>query len=370
MPAPEAPLPLRPFITSIVKGCGRGAGQDGGVALCQQCTGEYVKLQEVMPNEDGVGDDQGQELHAEEDVQPSKTLNTPVLPSQAYVDFHSIDHIPYRAWCGSCVCGRGHEAPHHPVEPGSRTIAVISFDDFFLVKNWSFTRREWDLRSEAEREEEHLKVLVVKDAMGKYVFTHAVERKGVDDDGYVVECLVKDVQWLGYSKVVLKSDNEPAIVRVLQDSLKALRVEGLDRAAEEHPPPFDPQANGDVEAAVKTAKNLSRTYVHCLEHRLQRRILPTHPVLTWLAQHAAAMHSRRARGSDGLSAHQRVRGNAFNTRMLEFGEMCRYKLRGKELLENSSMSSRWKPGVFVCVCVCGLTGQYLLHCEDKVASAR
>ena len=35
---------------------------------------------------------------------------------------------------------------------------------------------------------------------------------------------------MGYSCVIFKSDNEPAIVKVLQESLKALRVEGLDRA--------------------------------------------------------------------------------------------------------------------------------------------
>ena len=73
------------------------------MAVCQPCTGEYVKLQEVIPNEDGVGDDQWQELHAEDDVQLSKALNTPVLPLQVDLDFHTIDHIPYRAWCGSCV---------------------------------------------------------------------------------------------------------------------------------------------------------------------------------------------------------------------------------------------------------------------------
>ena len=32
------------------------------------------------------------------------------------------------------------------------------------------------------------------------------------------------VLWLGYSKLILKSDNEPAIVKVLQEPLRELKV--------------------------------------------------------------------------------------------------------------------------------------------------
>ena len=51
--------------------------------------------------------------------------------------------------------------------------------------------------------------------------------KGSDEEGYAVQCLIDDVKWLGFSKVILKSDNEPAIVKLLADALKSLRVEGL-----------------------------------------------------------------------------------------------------------------------------------------------
>ena len=61
--------------------------------------------------------------------------------------------------------------------------------------------------------------------------------------------LVEDVRWLGYAKLILKSDNEPAIVKLLSEALRELRIEGAVSALfqmEEHFPEYDPQANGSV----------------------------------------------------------------------------------------------------------------------------
>ena len=81
-----------------------------------------------------------------------------------------------------------------------------------------------------------LKVLVVKDTQSKSVFAHAVPQKGIDDKGFAVDCIVEDVLGFGFAKVLVKSDTEPAIVKLLMESLAALKVEGLN-ASEEHPPP-------------------------------------------------------------------------------------------------------------------------------------
>ena len=66
-----------------------------------------------------------------------------------------------------------------------------------------------------------LKILVVRDMKSKSIFAHAVKCKGSDEDGYAVQCLVDDVKWLGYSKVILKSDNGAAILALLRNTLKA-----------------------------------------------------------------------------------------------------------------------------------------------------
>ena len=110
-----------------------------------------------------------------------------------------------------------------------------------------------------------------------------------------------------------------AIAKILSQALKALRIQGLDQAAEEHPPEYDPQSNGSVEATVKAVKGKSRTVLHCLERRLQSKIPPTHPILTWMMAHVGDSLTRRTRGDDGQTPYQLVRGRPLNTRMLEFG---------------------------------------------------
>ena len=43
---------------------------------------------------------------------------------------------------------------------------------------------------------------------------------------YAVDRLVRDLRWLGHTKVMLKSDNEPAILKLLTEVLKDMRSRG------------------------------------------------------------------------------------------------------------------------------------------------
>ena len=104
-----------------------------------------------------------------------------------------------------------------------------------------------------------MKILVAIDTTSGCIFSHVVEKKGVEEDRYSVDKLVEDIEWLGYNKIILKSDNEPAIVQVLRETLKSLKVNTVDQAMEEHPAPYDSKANGAVENAVKQVQGLART---------------------------------------------------------------------------------------------------------------
>ena len=69
-----------------------------------------------------------------------------------------------------------------------------------------------------------LKVLVLKDTKSKADVAHAGPQKGTDDKRCAVYCIVEDVLSLGYAKVLVKSDNEPAVLHVLASLAVALRV--------------------------------------------------------------------------------------------------------------------------------------------------
>ena len=281
--------------------------------------------------EDETGAAEGDDELVAEEVEVTRALPNPVLPNQAQVDHHWLSHLPYRSWCGACVGGRGRAIPHWRTG-GRRKIPTLAFDYCFISKTGVYSREEWvTLKANATTELEGVKILVVREIVSRCTFAHVVQHKGVDDDGYAVSCLVKDIEWLGATKLMLRSDNEPAIIALLKKTLKTVRIEvaDVDQIAEEHPPERDPQANGAIESAVGGFKGLLRTYVVALETRLGHRVPPDHPVISWLVQHTSYLMTVKVKGEDGQTAYERVRMRAFNTRMLEFAEMCRYKLDPK-----------------------------------------
>ena len=91
-----------------------------------------------------------------------------------------------------------------------------------------------------------IKVLVIRDNKSKAVFAHVVPVKGVDEGGFAVKAIFDDIVWLGYTRFVMKTDNEPAILKLLLESLRSLRIEGVEQFMHENSPEYDPQANGSA----------------------------------------------------------------------------------------------------------------------------
>ena len=72
------------------------------------------------------------------------------------------------------------------------------------------------------------------------LFAHAVPRKGMDVDGFVIEQLREDVLWLGHSQIMMRSDNDPALVQVIERTPTVLKLSGVQNAAPEGSVPYDP----------------------------------------------------------------------------------------------------------------------------------
>ena len=85
------------------------------------------------------------------------------------------------------------------------------------------------------------------DDMQSCVFGHVVPCKGVDVGQFTVDCVVGDILWTGYTRVLLKSDNEPAILKLLTAALRELRINGLEQVLSENSPEYEPQSHGSVE---------------------------------------------------------------------------------------------------------------------------
>jgi hypothetical protein len=172
-----------------------------------------------------------------------------------------------------------------------------------------------------DREEVDVKPLIANDTRGKGVFAHVIPQKGVDQDHYSVDVLVKDVLWLGFREIFLKSDNEPAILKLLEHALTELRLDAkLDQVAQEHPNTYDPAGNGDVEATVKQFQGIVRTNKRDLEKRMNAKLPVEHPLFSWLVEYCAFIINVRVVGKDGVTAFARIRRKNFAKRLIPFGE--------------------------------------------------
>ena len=213
---------------------------------------------------------------------------------------------------------------------------------------------------------------MVKDLKSKAIFAHAVPQKGVDADGYAVVRLVEDIRWLGYIKILLKADDEHAIVKLLHDSLRRIKTDVMDmeQVGKEHPPSYDSRSNGSVENAVKAVQGLLRTVKLGFEAKVGKTVPLTHPVVAWMVEHVAWILTTRRLGVDGRSPYHSVRGRPFTRRLLEFGEMALYKLpmKGPRHDERGKLEERWRRGVFLGFA--RQSNEYVLWDEDKVVKSR
>ena len=290
----------------------------------------------------------------DEEVSRCRAIPTPKTPSQAELDLHRITHMPYRCWCPECVEGFGREWSHQ--ETGTeRLIPLLSCDYLYMTEKGIFKRDEL---SEDERMAA-LRIFVAICGATKSIFAHAVPRKGVDPEGYIVEKVKQDILWLGHAKIMIRSDNEPALAQVVAHALVAAKVSGVETATSEGSVPYDPQTNGAAESAGGLIKKMMRTHILSLERQIQARVPLDHPVLAWLVSHCAFLRTLQVRGSDGLTPYQRARGTAGPQKLATFGETVRYKARSKE--EGGIAHTGWRWSVGVWLGVERHTGQYILY---------
>ena len=232
---------------------------------------------------------------------------------------------------------------------------LVSCDYLFITQKGAFTGKEV---TEEERAGA-LKVLVAHCGATKSMFAHAVPQKGVDPDGYIVEQLMLDILWLGHARVVIRSDNEPALLQVVDKTMTALKMKGVD-VSNEGSVPCDPQSNGAAESAVGRLKGSVRTILTGLEQTASQSPIRS-PSAGLVGVTCSVRKNVQSPWDDGKTPQQRARGTTYPDKLVEFGEACRYKCRAKE---HGIAGHPWRFSVGVWLGVDKRTGQHIVYDRD------
>ena len=97
-------------------------------------------------------------------------------------------------------------------------------------------------------------------------------------------------------------------IKLLVESLRELRINGLEQVMSEKLPEYDPQSNGMAESAAKVWKGMFRTQRSAIEERVGARIPAKHPLIAWIAKWAGEILVWTTKGQDWITAYQRVQG--------------------------------------------------------------
>ena len=91
---------------------------------------------------------------ADEECEPKRIAPDPGMPTQAEIDEHNVDHLPYRSWCACCVRAKATGEPHRKIHVES-TIPIIAFDYMFALQGRVALRQD---TTEEERKNAILKI--------------------------------------------------------------------------------------------------------------------------------------------------------------------------------------------------------------------
>ena len=203
---------------------------------------------------------------------PAKVLD-PQLPTKEEMEEHCLTHLPFRNWCQHCVRGAGRTADHR---------AHLRDDGLH------------ELGTEGSSKET---VLVVRERPHRMTMSAIVPMKGASLEWTVRRTLafIKEIGLEG-SPIVLKSDQEPAIVSLVGE---IARRRGAN-IFPEHSPVSSGQSNGYIERAVQSVSNQVRVMLDVLESRVGQSCKSGGTAtLTWLVEYASVLWNRYVVRADG-----------------------------------------------------------------------
>ena len=251
---------------------------------------------------------QGGDTTPSVEAQTARAIAVAKTPSQRERDEHELTGcVQYRSWCWHCVASKLHGVPHRRLDKGDAykdaEIAEIVMDYVYMGSD----------------DTKVVPNVALKDRRSGAISATALEAKNSE---YGVKHVSGFLTELGYKRLILKSDNEPAVLTLKSHVTRCLpEVEIVPKESVEG----DPQSNGAAEANVREMKKHCRALKSSTEDRLGRRIPPEHHSLAWIPRFQACNVTRYRVLQDGRTAVERYTGRTWNRPALKFLERALFK---------------------------------------------
>ena len=174
---------------------------------------------------------------------------SPCDPTVGDVLLHKVNHhLPYRNWCPQCVAAKGKERDHKQANPEDIAAEEHALTQYGLDYAFFSEEPEYELiridedEKKAKEEQVVIKVAAMKEKKTGNRFAHMAPVKGGSDE-YVAEAIADDIETMGGTEVILKTDQEPAMV----DLAKEIHVIRKLKTVLENSPVGDSQSKGLAE---------------------------------------------------------------------------------------------------------------------------
>ena len=259
-------------------------------------------------NEHGESNANSDTVGGPMDGQTAKGVRESRQPTENERCEHSLTHVPFRKWCKACVLSRSKGNPHRP-----RTLYERKHQDKTTIQlDYMFPWGDGDC-----------KVLTMTET--KTGYTSAT----------IVHALKQMIDEGGDSQANIQTDSE------LARAAAALRPDG--RHEVKVTPRGSSQSNGVVERMDQTVAATCRKFKVLVEDEYNIKIVEGHVLNSWLVRHSAWVQSRYERRESGHTAFQELKGMAYTSELVPFGETVagHFPLKHRE-----KMDSDWHLGIW------------------------
>ena len=185
--------------------------------------------------------------------------------------------------------------------------------------------------------------LILVDSQTKFVQATAIDGKGNRSLKYCVADVVGLMNSLGYQRIGLRYDTEPAMKQVAGAVVAARLKMGL--ATEEKPiPPGDATHRANrSERYIHTVHTLGNCLLQTILQHTGHKIESEDPLFDWAYRHAAFLVSRFSVLKDGCASFELVHGRSYKSKLLPFGA----HVYAQYLPKSKVRGECWKPCVWL-----------------------